>query len=225
MLDLDAGVHLDEVELAVLVQELERAGAAVADRAAGLDAAVAHELALPRGDAGGGRFFDDLLVAPLHRAVALAQVDHVAVGVRQHLEFDVPRPLQEFLHVDLVVAEGGARLGARDADRVQERRLGVHHAHAAPAAAAGGLDDHRIADVARDAQILVRRPRPAGRRSRARTARRGTSSRGSRRPCRPWCGWSRPSGRRTRSRSSRRARRSRRSRTESRSPDGSPPSR
>src|SRR3546814_5736988 len=31
VLDLDAGVHLDEVEAAVLEQELERAGAAVAD--------------------------------------------------------------------------------------------------------------------------------------------------------------------------------------------------
>ena len=41
MLDLDARVHLDEVELAVLVQELERAGAAVADLAAGLGAALA----------------------------------------------------------------------------------------------------------------------------------------------------------------------------------------
>src|SRR5262249_21065625 len=33
---------------------------------------------------------------------------------------------------------------------------GVHHAHAAAAAAAGSLDDHWITDVARDAQILVR---------------------------------------------------------------------
>ena len=41
MLDLDARVHLDEEELAVLVQELERAGAAVADLAAGVDAALA----------------------------------------------------------------------------------------------------------------------------------------------------------------------------------------
>ena len=41
MLDLHARVHLDEVELAVLVQELERAGAAVADLAAGFGAALA----------------------------------------------------------------------------------------------------------------------------------------------------------------------------------------
>jgi hypothetical protein len=32
---------------------------------------------------------------------------------------------------------------------VDQRRLGVHHAHAAPAATAGGLDDHRVADGAR----------------------------------------------------------------------------
>ncbi len=43
MLDLDARVHLDEIELAVLVQELEGAGAAIADRAAGIDAALAHD--------------------------------------------------------------------------------------------------------------------------------------------------------------------------------------
>ena len=95
-------------------------------------------------------------MAPLHRAIALAQVDDVAVRVRQNLEFDVPRPLQEFLHVDLVVAEGCARFRARDTDRVQERGLGMHNAHATPAAAAGCLDDHRVGDVARDAQVLVR---------------------------------------------------------------------
>ena len=32
-------------------------------------------------------------------------------------------------------------------------RLGVDHAHAAPAAAAGGLDDDRVADLARDLDV------------------------------------------------------------------------
>ena len=41
MLDLHARVHLDEEELVVLVQELEGAGAAVADLAAGVGAALA----------------------------------------------------------------------------------------------------------------------------------------------------------------------------------------
>ncbi len=45
MLDLDARVHLDEEELAVLVEELQRAGAAVTDRTAGCHHALAHFLA------------------------------------------------------------------------------------------------------------------------------------------------------------------------------------
>src|SRR6202008_194394 len=116
MLDLDARVHLDEVELAVLVEKLERAGTAVAGRASGLDAAIPHHLALPQADPGGGRFLDHLLMPALHRAVSLAEVDDVAVGIAEHLKLDVTRPLEEFLHVHLLIAEGGARLGARDAE-------------------------------------------------------------------------------------------------------------
>ena len=111
---------------------------------------------------GAGRLFDDLLVAPLHRAVALAQADDVAVVVADHLELDVPRPLEEFLHVDLVVAERRRRFRARHRDRAQQRAFGVHHAHAAAAAAARGLDDHRIADLARHAQVRVDCHRSAG---------------------------------------------------------------
>ncbi|KAG1247821.1 hypothetical protein G6F65_019957 [Rhizopus arrhizus] len=51
MLHLDAGVHFDEVEAAVLVQELERAGAAVADAHAGFGAHLADLLALLGADA------------------------------------------------------------------------------------------------------------------------------------------------------------------------------
>jgi hypothetical protein len=85
---------------------------------------------------GGGRLLDDFLVAALHRAVALAQVDDVAEIIGEHLELNVARPLQKLLHVDLVVAEGGARFGLRDRDGIQERGFAVHHAHAATATAA-----------------------------------------------------------------------------------------
>ena len=68
--------------------------------------ALAHGAALLLGDARGRRFLDHLLVAALHGAVALAQVDRVAVAVGQHLELHVPGPLQELLHIHRVVAEG-----------------------------------------------------------------------------------------------------------------------
>src|ERR1700733_438817 len=153
--DLHPSVHFDEVELIVLVEELERARVAVAEIAAGLGAAFAHGLALLGRQSRRGSLFDDLLVAALHGTVALAQVHHIAVVVGEHLELDVPGPLQELLHVHLGVAEGGERLRLGDADGVQQGGVGVHHAHAAPAAAAGGLDDHRIADVLGDAEVLV----------------------------------------------------------------------
>jgi hypothetical protein len=147
VLHLDPGVHLDEVELAVLVEELEGADAAVAD----LRQASAQRSPMSRscfGDAGCRGLLDDLLVAALHGAVALAEMDRVAVVVGQHLELHVARVLQILLHVDGVVAEGGAGLGLGQRDGVEQRGIGVHHAHAAAAAAAGGLDDHRVADLA-----------------------------------------------------------------------------
>jgi hypothetical protein len=39
----------------------------------------------------GAGLFQHLLVAALHRTVALAQVDDVAVGVAEDLDLDVPR--------------------------------------------------------------------------------------------------------------------------------------
>jgi hypothetical protein len=103
----------------------------------------------------GRRLLDHLLVAALHGAVALAQVDGVAVLVGQHLDFDVARVLQELLHVDGRIAEGSAGFGLGHLHRIDQRRLGVHHAHAAAAAAAGGLDDHRVADGLGDARICT----------------------------------------------------------------------
>src|SRR5208283_148635 len=156
MFDLHSRVHLDEVELAVLIEELERAGVTVADLTARPGTTLAHGLALLGGQPRRRRLFDHLLMPALHRAVALAQVHHVAIVVGEHLELDMPRPLQKLLHVDLRIAERRERLGLGDADGVQQRCIGVHHAHAAAAAAARGLDDQRIPDVLRDAEILVR---------------------------------------------------------------------
>ena len=104
---------------------------------------------------GGRRFLDHLLVAALHRAVAFAEVDGVALAVGQHLDLDVARVLQELLHVDLFVAERGLGFALGGLDRGDQRGLGMDHAHAASAAAAGGLDDDRVADLAGDAHVLL----------------------------------------------------------------------
>ena len=69
----------------------------------------------------------------------------------------------------LIAAERRQRLGARDRDRVEQRRVAVHDAHAATAAAGRRLDDHGIADVVARAARCLAVVRRAGHRSRART--------------------------------------------------------
>ena len=119
MLDLQPGVHLQEVELAVLVDELDRAGVDVAARLGHLDRGLAHGLQGGRGDAGGRRLLDELLVAALGRAVAGAEVDGVAVGVGEDLDLDVAGPGQVALQVALGAAEGllGLPLGGLQGGR------------------------------------------------------------------------------------------------------------
>ncbi|MNF72928.1 hypothetical protein D3C84_549180 [compost metagenome] len=116
VLDLDPGVHLDEVELAVLVQELEGARTAVADFETGAHAALTDELAHLFGDAGCRRLFHHLLVTALHGAVPLTQIEGGTLTVCQHLDLDVARVLQVFLHVDHVVLEELARFGFGQGD-------------------------------------------------------------------------------------------------------------
>ncbi len=73
MLDLQPRVHLDEVEPAVLEQELEGAHPAIADLPAGIGAACPDFGDGLRRDPRRRRLLDHLLVAPLRRAIATAQ--------------------------------------------------------------------------------------------------------------------------------------------------------
>ncbi len=52
-------------------------------------------------------------MAALERAIALAEVDGVALAVAEHLEFDVARVAEIFLEIDGGVAERGLGLAAR----------------------------------------------------------------------------------------------------------------
>ena len=123
VLDLDPGVHLHE-EVVALAREqpLDRAGRAVPGRASRVDRDPADPLAQRVVDRGRGRLLDELLVAALDRAVALAEVDHVAVPVGEHLHLDVPRILDEPLDVDGRVGEVLLALAGRRLERAAPRR-------------------------------------------------------------------------------------------------------
>ncbi len=124
MLDLQPRVHLQEIEAAVLAgDELDGAGAIVADRLGERDRLLAHCCARLGIEQRARRLLDDLLVAALDRAFALAEIDDVAVLVAQNLDFDVARIGDEFLDEDAIIAEARFRLrpGAREALREPRR--------------------------------------------------------------------------------------------------------
>ena len=98
--------------------------------------------------AGAGRLLDELLVAALDRAVALAEVDDVAVAVGEDLDLDVARVGQVALEVDASRSEKNfspSRAAPSKASWSSSARQ--RDAEALAAAAARGLDRDRVADL------------------------------------------------------------------------------
>ena len=128
-------------------QALDRAGADVVDGLGGLDRRRADPLAQLLVDVRAGRLLDELLVAALDRAVALAEVDRVAVRVGEDLDLDVARVGQVALEVDGRVAEELLALARGALEGLLELGLVQRDAEALAAAAARGLDGDREADL------------------------------------------------------------------------------
>src|SRR4029079_15786903 len=113
MLDLKSRVHFEEIEGAVLsCNEFNGAGGIIIHRPGQRHRLLAHGLARLLIQKRRRRLFDDLLVAPLDRAFALAQMDDIAVLVTQYLDFDMARIDDELLDEDAIVAERRLRFRA-----------------------------------------------------------------------------------------------------------------
>jgi hypothetical protein len=143
MLHLNARVDLDKVEVAGRRQQkLDGSGVGVADGATQRDRCVAHAPAQVVIERGRRTFLNDLLMAALHRAVALEQVDQVAVMIGENLKLDVPRAFDIALDEQRAVAEGAFRFATGCIQRFGKLAARGNDAHAAPAAARRGLDEY-----------------------------------------------------------------------------------
>ena len=91
VLHLHPGVHFNKVKLAVFVQKLKRARAAVLNFFARRHTACADFFNQLTRQARRRRLFNDFLVTPLHGAITLAQINRLAMLIGKHLDFDVPR--------------------------------------------------------------------------------------------------------------------------------------
>ena len=138
----------------------------------------------PGGQSGRRSLLDQLLVAPLGRAVAGRDPHDVALLVADDLHLDVARPREVTLDVDLVASEEVLRLALGAGHRVVDVGRRLHHLHASAAAAERSLDGDRPA-VAPHRRRGSRRPMLRTRSCPARSGRRRASPPCGSRPCRP----------------------------------------
>src|ERR687897_987553 len=155
MLDLEAGVHLDKVELSARVDELHGARALVTQGADQVGRGRHESLSYVLRQARRRRFLDELLVAALDGAVPLGEGYRLTVSVGEDLYLHVPEPLQVFLDVDRAVAEVGRGLPTRAEVGGLDLGLCLGHPHPLPTTPGARLDDQRIADLGADALDLL----------------------------------------------------------------------
>ena len=147
MLDLNARVHLEEEERCVVAfavnQELDRAGAVIANGLSGGHRGGAHAFAEPRRQGWRWGFLDDLLVAPLDRTLAFEQVHDGAVLIAEHLDLDVARRREVPLDEHGAVTERRRSFALCALDCRGQFGRGLDDAHALAATTGRGLDQYR----------------------------------------------------------------------------------
>ena len=147
VLDLQPRIHLEEVEQRsvprALDQELDGAGVPVAGGTRSGNGGFSHARAQHGRERRRRALLDYLLVPSLQRTLALEQVDDVAVVVRDHLDLDVPGPLDEPLDVQRRVAECRGRFAPRTMERSGCLSSRPHDAHADAAPTRRGLHERR----------------------------------------------------------------------------------
>src|SRR6476620_2303956 len=154
MLDLQARISLHEPELIAAHKEFERPETGVADLPGELHRDLQNAIAKASFKRRTWSDLDQLLVAALHRAVALPQMTNAAGTVADHLNLDVTGGGKQLLDVDIPVAERLLGFEAAALESSIDFVRAMHFAHAAPAAARDGLQHHRTVPACEGARLL-----------------------------------------------------------------------
>ncbi len=169
VLDLEAGVHFEKIELAAVdvVQKLDGAGVLVIDRRAeALGGRQQIGARLVR-DVRRGCLLDHLLVPALRGAIAFAEREHLALAVAEDLHLDVAAAGDELFEEDARILEIVRREPLHAFEHRHDFLRRTAELQADAAAARGALDHHRIADpLSLVARRLGGRDQAAARRER-----------------------------------------------------------
>jgi len=128
-------------------EKLEGARVLIADRPSQAYGVTGEGISEFLVEAQGGRDLHHLLVAALHRTIALVEVDHVTRGIGEDLNLDMSRSLDKALDEHGAIAEHGGRFGGGSGEPVLQLAGLADDSHAPATAALGGLDHQRVADL------------------------------------------------------------------------------
>src|SRR5690606_36477452 len=123
------------------------------------DGSLTHGFAAFLGHAGGWGLFDDFLMTALNRAVALEEMDIIALGVGKYLYFDVAGLLQIAFDKYAIVAETAGSFTFARCQGFGEFSTGFDDAHAFATTPSAGLDQYGVADgislLAQEGRVLI----------------------------------------------------------------------
>src|SRR5688572_15713350 len=148
MFDLEAGIHFDEVEATVLIeQEFDGPGVIIVDGSGDRDRGLTHFAAQHRRQNQRRGDFNQLLVSPLDRTIPFAKMNDMSMPVGEDLKLNVMRPFDVFLEKDTAVAEGSLRFACGDLHVFSQFCIRPHDPESPTAAAGTRFNDDRIADL------------------------------------------------------------------------------
>ena len=142
---LQSDIHLHEPEISGLIQqEFQRSCPNIADFPDGIHRPCDDCLPLVRRHSRRGGLLDELLVAPLQRAVPLPQAHHISLLVCQNLQFHVPGGIDVFFQIQRAVSEGTDGLGGSLMPGILQFLFRAHPADAPTAATGAGLQHYGV---------------------------------------------------------------------------------
>ena len=152
---LQSGVHFQEIKLVVTVQQkLNSPRVLVLTCLGDSDRGLPHGLSKSGGEAGGGGFFDELLVPSLDRTFPFKKVDGASRGIGQDLNFDVAGVFKVLFDENRTIAKGASGFGNGGAERFFEVLCAMHNPHSFAATAGSGFDKEGKANLLGNAKGL-----------------------------------------------------------------------
>ena len=145
MLHLQPSIHLQKIEIHIRVSnKLHRTRRLIVHSFGQRTTLLTHLLASSFIKKRRRRLLNHLLMTALNRALPLTQINHIAIAIGHHLNFNMAGLLNIFLNKDARITKARTRLISGTLKTIPTVRIIPSHAHAFTTATSRSLKHHRV---------------------------------------------------------------------------------